>query len=552
MRELRDSRDYGAACNTPDAVLWDHVRRNARRPLPVVQELPPHDRHVAICGGGPSLGEHVQDLRARQQHGQEIWAINNAASFLLRHGIVPDALVMMDAREDNVAFVKDWPALRYFLASQCHPSLFDELDGADVVMFHHAGEGIDGHLPKGPATLIGGPYTTGLAALCLAHTLGYRALHLYGYDSSYRGVATHAYEQGRNTQEARLLEASFEGVSYATNFVMLKQAERFPDLASVIAAAGSEITVHGDGLLPAMFRAMCREPEPCETLTAVYDLAVAPPTYDFLAFLSAAEQMRIARGAKHIDIVFQPGPNGGFRDDNLPPDLATREAMLWRVCVGACRLLPSVRDVQVLKRRAPVEGAIFPDGWTVDTPVAVYGTRYFTAAAAQPVLRATESARAIIARDVAGPYVTVTIRQAVYWPDRNSQLDVWMAISDRIERLGWRVVWVPDADHPAVPWANVYAPAMTDIDLRMALYEGAAMNFGVVNGPMALCYLSRARYRVFKPVVPSCPSTTLEFLRRNGVREGDQMGGDGRLIWAQDNFDVILRTLPELMEERAA
>lgn len=550
MRELRDSREYGAACNTPDAVLWDHVRENARRALPVVQALPPHDRHVAICGGGPSLARLIPELRARKERfGQEVWAINNAAAFLLAHGIVPDALIMMDARESNIAFVKDRPALRYYLASQCHPALFDELAGADVIMYHHAGEGIDAHLPKGPATLIGGPYTTGLVAMCLAHTLGYRSLHLYGYDSSYEGAATHAYRQERSDQESRRLDASFEGATYPTNFVMLKQAERFPEIANAIAAEGGEITVHGTGLLPAMFRAMCRPPEPCETLTAVYDLAVSPPTYDFLAFLSEAEKARIAHGARHLDIMFQPGPNGGFRDDNLPPDLAMREAMLWRVCMGACRLLPSVRDVQLLKHRQSVDGVLFPDGWAPETPVAMYGTRYFKAGAGASILRATEDARATIARAVKVPYVTVTIRQAAYWPERNSQLDVWVSISDRIERLGWRVVWVPDADHPMVPWPNVYLPAMTDIDLRLALYEGAAMNFGVSNGPMTLCYLSDAPYRVFKPVVESCPSATAAFLRAHGMNEGDQYAGNGRLIWAADDYDVVLRTLLDLIHE---
>ena len=74
---------------------------------------------------------------------------------------------------------------------------------------------------------------------------------------------------------------------------------------------------------------------------AVYDLGVSPPSYDFLSFLAEAERHRRANGFTHINLMFQPGPMNGFRDDELPPDTATREGMLWRVCAGMARLLPS-------------------------------------------------------------------------------------------------------------------------------------------------------------------------------------------------------------------
>src|SRR5579859_7453067 len=99
--------------------------------------------------------------------------------------------------------------------------------------------------------------------------------------------------------------------------------------------------------------------------TAYYDLACSPPTFDVVAFLCAVER---ARGEDDVEIVFLPGPRGGFRDDNLwPHSLAERVHMRQCVAVPLCWLLPAVRSVRVLHSRdeAPL------DGWGVGQ--SIYG-----------------------------------------------------------------------------------------------------------------------------------------------------------------------------------
>lgn len=281
-------------------------------------------------------------------------------------------------------------------------------------------------------------------------------------------------------------------------------------------------------------------------LTAVYDLAVSPPTYDFLSFLAEAERARKAGGYDYIDVVFMPGPKGGFRNDNLPPSIEAREGMLHRVCVSACRLLPSVRNVTVRKDRTHVQSDVFPKDWNVNTPVSRYGTTYLRNGG--PILTATKSAKDIIKERFTRPYVTITVRQSGYWPERNTTLAEWGHVANEIERMGYHIVWVPDTNGEQIG----FSPAAFDIDLRLALYEGALCNFAVSNGPCALLYLSNSPYLVFKMVVDSCPSTTAKFLASHGLNVGDQMNNRGRIVWEDDRAEVILSAFKDFMNQPRA
>lgn len=279
------------------------------------------------------------------------------------------------------------------------------------------------------------------------------------------------------------------------------------------------------------------------TLNAVYDLACSPPTYDFLSFLAAAEHARVQNSLRDINLIFQPGPKDGFRDDNLPPDSDARRSMLWRICVPATRLLPSVKNVFVLSERMPVAGAIFPPNWNVNQPVACYGTWILTQGVPR-ALRATAYARKTVAARTAPPYVTVTLRQCAYWPQRNSNMPAWEKAIAEIKTMGHAVEIIQDTSDTL----SMYA---WDIDMRLALYEGAVCNLMVVNGPVDLLRLSNAPYLIFKLITPECPSTTVEFLKKNNVNVGDQFGPNGRTIWEDDTEKVIIREFNDFIASNA-
>lgn len=272
--------DIAIECNTSDAALLANILTNAQRPLAWIYEQPERpegEDHAIICGGGPSLADQLDSIRWRRSLGQDIFALNNAATYLAERAIWPKYQVMVDAREHNANFLGN--ASELLLSSQCHPSVFDKAmhRGDKIWLWHPV---IDGVLDadqkvitdRRPYSLIGGGSTVGLSSMCLAYVMGYRKLHLYGYDSSHANGASHAYAQPENDREPAC-DVEAYGRTFRCSLGMARQMELFPDVANNLIELGCIITVDGDGLLPHSFKHLwappLSEPEKYEKIWAM-------------------------------------------------------------------------------------------------------------------------------------------------------------------------------------------------------------------------------------------------------------------------------------------
>lgn len=262
-----------AVCNTALEQLLDNVRSACARDLPWFDaQNDEHDRHVAIIGGAPSVRDMLDEIVWRKSVGQDIWVLNNAWGELQKvrddlRSIRPDVQVMLDARPQNREFLVS--AKEHLIASQCDPSVFHALEGyADkVTLWHVNSPGMPELLAdekKRVTYLIGGGGTVGMNAIQLAVSRGYRQIHLYGFDSSFRGSEHHAYPQALNDKDVRS-DVLYGDKHYTCAPWMVGQAQEFMELAPSYAADGVTITVHGEGLLPDIARDMARHFTPAET-----------------------------------------------------------------------------------------------------------------------------------------------------------------------------------------------------------------------------------------------------------------------------------------------
>lgn len=251
--------DIQILCNTDDDTLFAHIEANSRIYPHWLGMSEAHDGHAVIVGGGPSLPDHLESIRKRHELGQKIFALNGAAKFLNIHGIKPDYQVILDARADNTNLVHN--AKQHLIASQVHPHVLAMID--KPVLWHPAIEDIEKHLPEHDAdyALIGGGTTVGLSAMCLAYTMGYRKLHLYGYDSSHRGPMGHAYKQPQNAGDI-MCKVTIGGKIFNSSLTMARQAELFPEVCNNLIDLGCIITVDSDGLIMAVMEEMRRASQP--------------------------------------------------------------------------------------------------------------------------------------------------------------------------------------------------------------------------------------------------------------------------------------------------
>jgi hypothetical protein len=242
--------------NTPPEVIRSQVEANLALNLPLFVGGPTIKGAALIVGGGPSLNDMLPGLRFHQGRKGIIFALNGAHDWLIERGITPDFHVLLDARKDNARFVQN-PCgdVTYLIATQCHPSVFEALKGQDVIQWNaclsnpdHDREVAEKFKHK-PVMMVGGGSTVGLKTINLAYLWGFRKIHLYGFDSSYKDGKNHAYRQDINDSES-LMEVTVNSRTFTCAPWMANQANEFQDQLAQLDKLGVSIHVHGDGLIP--------------------------------------------------------------------------------------------------------------------------------------------------------------------------------------------------------------------------------------------------------------------------------------------------------------
>jgi SAM-dependent methyltransferase len=246
--------------NTDDEHVYANIKVNSADPTRRWLVASPEHKGIAILvGSGPSLRDSLPEIKEWASKGAGIFALNGAASFLVANGVRPQYQVILDARPQSAELVEP-EAVEHLFCSQCDPATFARAPKA--VLWHIAYEKLEEQFPpahvEGPHhnayNQIGGGITVGMCAVNVAYVMGFRTFHLYGYDSSARETFTHAFYQPMNNGEPMAL-VKFNGKDYLTSFTMKLQAEKLPELLSVLEALGCTVHVHGYGLLPDIWNA---------------------------------------------------------------------------------------------------------------------------------------------------------------------------------------------------------------------------------------------------------------------------------------------------------
>ncbi|MGE4219787.1 MAG: tetratricopeptide repeat protein [Alphaproteobacteria bacterium] len=310
-----------------------------------------------------------------------------------------------------------------------------------------------------------------------------------------------------------------------------------------------------------------------QTLTAFYDLQVAPVTFDFVVFLTLAEMARRRSGAQGLHVVILPGPAEGFRADDVSYDADNKSWRLHNIMLPALGLMETPPAVTLCRRRdeaaaleSGLSGPVFPEGYRVAAPRGEFLWSGIAAAHARgesiPRLRATAQARAYmrewLAPQVQGrKTVTITLRESSHAPARNSDLSAWAEFAHSLDSARFIPVVIRDTEAAFGPIPNALtgfplcAEAAIHLDLRLALYEQAHINLMVVNGPGILCWLSaEARFLMFKCANAAWANTRDIYWNTVGIARGGQIHGTGsfqRLVWDGDE-PATIRTAFETLD----
>lgn len=253
--ERYNSKEMGM--NIPNDDLLNNIRQNIQRFLPQVKSHYPNPTPIAIVCGGPSLLDTQDELRDLVEDGYKLVAVNGTHDWLLDSGFRPSAMVMVDAREANVRFVqRPIPTCKYLIASQCHPSVFDALEGQKVCIWHAKNdlgekEILDNYYLGNYNWVVGGSTVT-LRAIWVMRILGFSKFDLFGFDSCIMNDKHHAYSQPEN-DASEIRKAYCAGREFRVSAWMLSQADDFMHFVKHLGDS-FELNVHGDGLIAHIVR----------------------------------------------------------------------------------------------------------------------------------------------------------------------------------------------------------------------------------------------------------------------------------------------------------
>ena len=279
---------------------------------------------------------------------------------------------------------------------------------------------------------------------------------------------------------------------------------------------------------------------------AFYDFSVSPYSYDFVSFLVAA------RGLGFEHVVFVPGkrmmrlPDGRVVEFQKcsPEEQAARLENILKPLAQTFTVCETREEARKLWSED-----CFPPGYTVDRPLPAHVPSAVLQIGRLSPVRPTSEALEAVKRDFSGELVTITIRHSTIEPRRNSDPLAWIELADELHRIGLRPVFIPDTEFQTDDFGqhDVSKRASIDVQYRLALYETAALNMGVNNGPMALCLLSRRPLLYFKPVTYGVYATSPEFwANANGIPVGTQppwFSPYQKIVWENDTPEVLSREL---------
>lgn len=235
----------------------DNLKRNILHAMSLgLPEFEPDQsgegKTLLIAATGPSLSRTLPDL---VENIGPLMCVNGAQNWLMDRGITPDWCVLVDSTPEFTRIVRPERVVKYLLASQCAPELFDHLSLCDVTLWHagakdeELGFKLTDIIDKDGARkwIIGGGGTAALRCLNLGYLMGYRRFRIYGLDSSFDPDGRHHCNDDPVPRSE--VDVEYGGREFKTVLPLMHQASTFEQLYMRV-FNDCRIDCIGDGLIP--------------------------------------------------------------------------------------------------------------------------------------------------------------------------------------------------------------------------------------------------------------------------------------------------------------
>lgn len=200
QQEERSLPPVRTRCKFSEKEMLTNLDANLKQKWPSVADL--KDKYsgpAIILGGGPSVDGQIDKIKELVASGHSLFAIERMYPWCVQHGLTPDFVVQLDASDDvGDGFTHIQPSTKHLIAATTYPKLLETLKGHKVYLFSGAG----GTSPDSRKVWAENGYkhvliintggTVVLGSMFLALVLGFRNIHLFGFDCMTDGINEYA------------------------------------------------------------------------------------------------------------------------------------------------------------------------------------------------------------------------------------------------------------------------------------------------------------------------------------------------------------------------
>lgn len=227
--------------------------------FPDVSALPKvQHRDLVIVGGGPSVTEQTPTIQRLVAEGKALMVIERMYPWTATVGLHPDYVTALDGSDDVVeGFAQIQPDTIHLVGSSMHPDVAAMLPKDRTYVYHGHNPHfavqqlwMDAGYTRVTVVNTGGSVT--LACLALAMRLGFRRIHLFGFDCMVQ-TPEHSHATGiagANTPH-RYLDVQIGEETFVTSLAFLSFAQQYAHMVSDGKKAGllESVQIYGESLV---------------------------------------------------------------------------------------------------------------------------------------------------------------------------------------------------------------------------------------------------------------------------------------------------------------
>ncbi len=240
----------------PDEEIQGNIKYFLSKNITMLPECGVHGEEVTFVNGGPDFHKHFDEIR-KIKH--KIICVKHAHDKLIENGIIPWGCMLLDPRDHVQNFIENpHPEVKYFLASQCHPSTLDRLLKKKATIWgYHAMVGAGEKEIIKDGFMFGGGSTSAMRGISVFYGMGFRKFYLYGFDCCYWPDEEIDREKKDKEGKPKYFECTVNGRKFTTDSENVAQCQDFEKAMKQL--TGAEFIARGDGIVPHIWSKMWRD-----------------------------------------------------------------------------------------------------------------------------------------------------------------------------------------------------------------------------------------------------------------------------------------------------